>query len=135
MTATDRCSKSLVQTFGKLTLQLYKHIMFTYTTTDNVLPATHPSHQHPKMSWIHYLVGVSDYDKYGTNCTLIVNVNVIDCMRNANKCSKITNYPTVKKIKKSDPESSSGSISPLPFVSCVMSVPEPQASGLLIVYW
>jgi len=44
----------------------------------------------PKMLWMHYLVGVSHFAKYGTNRTLIV-------VRNANKCPKIPYSAVVKK--------------------------------------
>jgi len=42
------------------------------------------------MLWMHYLVGVSHFAKYGTNRTLIV-------VRNANKCPKIPYSAVVKK--------------------------------------
>jgi len=51
----------------------------------------------PKMLWMHYLVGVSHFAKYGTK-------SVVDCMRNGNKWPKIPYSAMVKKMK-SDPES------------------------------
>jgi len=46
----------------------------------------------PKMLWMHYLVCISHFTKYGKSA--------VDCMRNANKCPKIPYSTMVKKIKK-----------------------------------
>jgi len=46
----------------------------------------------PKMLWMHYLVGVSHFANIVKSAT--------DCMRNANKCSKIPYSAMVKKMKK-----------------------------------
>jgi len=51
----------------------------------------------PKL-WMHYLVGVSHFAKYGTHRLLIVWK--LRKQRNANKCPKIAYSSVVKKMKK-----------------------------------
>jgi len=63
----------------------------------------------PKL-WMHYLVGVSHFAKYGTNRLLIVWK--LRKQRNANKSLKIAFFSVVKKMKKNDPESTRSSGSP-----------------------